>query len=140
CRDQEAFERGLRARMRALPAPEVPAGLEDRVRRRIRRRALPAGVSWLPLAAGIVIALLWGRGAPPFVAWEVARDHLHCFSRDHLPAHAQSVVWPTAPAASPGGSRSGGPPLPLAPPAGGGGGLGGGRFPPLMARGVPPFT
>ncbi len=69
CREQEAFERGLRERMRELSAPEVPPGLEDRVRRRIRRRPLPAAVRWLPLAAGIALALLWGRGAAPFVAW-----------------------------------------------------------------------
>src|SRR5262249_56734493 len=128
CRDQEAFERGLRARMRALPAPEVPAGLEDRVRRRIRRRALPAGVSWLPLAAGIVIALLWGRGAPPFVAWEVARDHLHCFSREHLPAQ----VWTNDPREIAEWYRQQGTDLPLVPSAAGGVEPVGGPFSPLL--------
>ncbi|PYQ42485.1 MAG: hypothetical protein DMF77_12750 [Acidobacteria bacterium] len=89
CREQEAFERGLRERMRELSAPEVPPGLEDRVRRRIRRRPLSPAVRWLPLAAGIALALLWGRGAAPFVAWEIARDHIHCFGKEHLPAQ----VW-----------------------------------------------
>src|SRR5204862_8175650 len=53
CHEQEAFERGLRERMRELSAPEVPPGLDDRVRRRIRRRPLPSAVRWLPLAAGL---------------------------------------------------------------------------------------
>ena len=65
CREQEAFERGLRERMRALPAPELPPALEARVRREIRRRPVPAAVRWLPLAAGLALAVLWGRGAAP---------------------------------------------------------------------------
>ena len=89
CREQEAFERGLRERMRALPAPELPAALEARVRRALRRRPVPAAVRWLPVAAGLALAVLWGRGAAPFVAWELARNHVLCFSRERL----QAEVW-----------------------------------------------
>ena len=89
CREQEAFERGLRERMRALPAPELPPALETRVRRELRRRPVPAAVRWLPVAAGLALAVLWGRGAASFVAWELARNHVHCFAREHLAAE----VW-----------------------------------------------
>jgi anti-sigma factor RsiW len=132
CRDQEAFERGLRERMRALPAPEVPPGLEDRVRRRLRRRPAPAFVRWLPLAAGIVVALLWGRGAPSFVAWEVARDHRHCFGREHLAAQ----VWSSDPGELADWYRQHGTELPVVPSAAGGVELVGGRFCPLLDRKV----
>jgi anti-sigma factor RsiW len=132
CREQEAFERGLRERMRELSAPEVPPGLEDRVRRRIRRRPLPAAVRWLPLAAGIALALLWGRGAAPFVAWEIARDHIHCFGKEHLPAQ----VWTsdTGEIAEWYGQR--GTELPMIPASVGGVELVGGRYCPLLDRKV----
>jgi anti-sigma factor RsiW len=132
CRDQEAFERGLRERLRALPAPEVPAGLEGRIGKRIRHRPRPAAVRWLPVAAGIVLALLWARGAAPFVSWEVARDHRHCFGREHLPAEVWSSdarqigVW----------YREHGTELPLVPSAVGGIELVGGRYCPLLDRKV----
>ena len=29
---------------------------------------------------------LWGRGSAPFVAWEVAVDHAHCFGKRQVPA------------------------------------------------------
>jgi anti-sigma factor RsiW len=132
CRDQEAFERGLRERIRALPAPEVPPGLEDRLRRRLRRRPAPAAVRWLPLAAGIVLALFWGRGAASFVAWEVARDHRHCFGRDHLAAE----VWSSDPRDLTDWYRQHGTELPLVPAAAGGVELVGGRFCPLLDRKV----
>jgi anti-sigma factor RsiW len=132
CRDQEAFERGLRERMRALPPPEVPPGLEDRLVRRLRRRPAPAAVRWLPLAASIVLALLWGRGAAPFVAWEVARDHRHCFGADHLAAE----VWTSDPGEAADWYRRRGTELPLVPSAAGGVELVGGRFCPLLDRKV----
>ena len=57
-------------------------------------RPRPKTRSWLlPLAAGLVALLAWGRGAPPFVAWELSRDHDHCFSRRRLPAE----VWSSDP-------------------------------------------
>jgi anti-sigma factor RsiW len=132
CREQEAFERGLRERMRALPAPEVPAGLEGRVRRRIRRRPLPAAARWLPLAAGLALALLWGRGAAPFVAWEVAWDHGHCFGKEHLPAQA----WTSDPGEIAEWYGRQGTEIPLIPSSAGGVELVGGRYCPLLDRKV----
>jgi anti-sigma factor RsiW len=130
CREEEAFERGLRDRMRALPPPEVPPALESRVRRRIRRRPLPAVVQWLPLAAGIALALLWGRGAAPFVAWEVARDHIHCFGKEHLPAQ----VWTSDTGEIAEWYRQHGTELPLIPASAGGVELVGGRYCTLLDR------
>ena len=96
CRAQAEAERFLRARLRELPLPELPAGLAERVRARARERspAVPAAVRWaLPLAAALV-AGFWLRGYAPFVAWELARDHAHCFSRRPPPAK----VWTSEPA------------------------------------------
>jgi anti-sigma factor RsiW len=132
CRDQEAFERGFRERMRELSAPAVSPGLEDRIRRRIRRRPLPAAVRWLPLAAGIALALLWGRGAAPFVAWEIARDHIHCFGQEHLPAQ----VWTSDPGEIAEWYRQSGTELPLIPATAGGVELVGGRYCALLDRKV----
>ncbi|MCG6927239.1 MAG: zf-HC2 domain-containing protein [Acidobacteria bacterium] len=94
CRVQAADERALRARLRALPAPEVPFGLEQRVRAKLRRRHRWPGTvrALLPLAAVLVLAL-WARGYAPFVAWELSRDHDHCFGRPRLPAQ----VWASEP-------------------------------------------
>jgi len=89
CRAQAVAERGLRTRLRGLPTPELPAGLEERVRER-PRRGFPAVARWaLPLAAALV-AGFWVRGHAPFVAWELARDHGHCFSFRPLPAKVRS--------------------------------------------------
>jgi hypothetical protein len=94
CRGQAAEERALRARLRALDAPELPFGLEQRVRARLRRRGRWTGVAraLLPLAAVLVLAL-WARGYAPFVAWELSRDHDHCFGLPRLPAQ----VWASEP-------------------------------------------
>jgi anti-sigma factor RsiW len=92
CRAQAEAERALRARLRELPPRELPAGLEERVRDRVRRRSatVPAAVRRvLPLAA-VLVAGLWLRGHAPFVAWELARDHGHCFSRQPLPAKVRT--------------------------------------------------
>jgi len=89
CRAQAGAERGLRERLRSLPVPELPEGLEARLRARARRRPLAAAARWaLPLAAALVAAF-WARGHAPLVAWELARDHDHCFSIRPLPAK----VW-----------------------------------------------
>ena len=132
CRDQESFERGLRQRMRTLPVPELPASLEARVRRELRRRPVPAVVRWLPLAAGIALAVMWGRGAAPFVAWELARDHAHCFARERL----KSEVWTSDSGEIAEWYRQHGTELPVLPSAAGGVELVGGRFCPLLDRKV----
>jgi hypothetical protein len=93
-REQVEFERSLREQLRALPAPEPRPGFEGRVKgtlyaSRRRRRAS----FLLPLAAMLSIAA-YLRGAPGFVAFEVARDHAHCFGKDDLPAK----VWSDHPA------------------------------------------
>ena len=53
-------------------------------RRRSRRRLLAAA------AVAAVLAGLWARGLPRFVAWEVARDHERCFAHRLLPARLWS--------------------------------------------------
>jgi hypothetical protein len=91
CCAQAAAERELRARLRGLALPEPPAGLEARVRSRARRPS-PLGrtARWaLPLAAVLVIGVGL-RGHAPLVAWELSRDHEHCFSTLPLPAKVRS--------------------------------------------------
>lgn len=88
CRDQADFERDLRARLRALPSPEPRPELLAAVRARLLR-ARPRRRFMLPLAAALAGLVLWGRGAAPLVAWELARDHAHCFAKAKLPAK----VW-----------------------------------------------
>jgi anti-sigma factor RsiW len=132
CREQEAFERGLRERMRALPAPELPAALEARVRRALRRRPVPAAVRWLPVAAGLALAVLWGRGAAPFVAWELARNHVLCFSRERL--HAE--VWTSDTGEIAEWFRQRGAEVPVLPSSAAGVELVGGRFCVLVDRTV----
>jgi anti-sigma factor RsiW len=86
CRSQAADEGQLRARLRELPTPEPPFGLEQRVRRRLRGRGrmARAGRLVLPLAAVLVLGL-WARGYAPLLAWELSRDHEHCFEMKELP-------------------------------------------------------
>jgi hypothetical protein len=82
----------LEGALRALASPELPAGLEDRVRRRLRAARRPSlrvvARRLLPLAAVLAVGL-WLRGSVPVVVWELSRDHDHCFSRPKLPAE----VW-----------------------------------------------
>src|SRR3970282_1915175 len=88
CRAQAEAERALRARLRSLPGPELPAGLGVRVleAKRLRPSGFPAAARWaLPLAAVLLLGV-WLRGYAPFVAWDLARDHDKCFSRRPLPA------------------------------------------------------
>jgi len=92
CREQLASERELRERLRALPPIEPRPGFEDDVRRSLGRGR--AGRSrLLPLAAALALAALWVRGAPSFLAWEVARDHTHCFAKAPIPAK----IWSSDP-------------------------------------------
>lgn len=94
CRGQAEQERTLRARLLSLPHPEFPAALESSVRARMSRPAprRPWRVL-LPLAAALVLAMLWVRGMPGLVARELAWDHGHCFGKQELPAK----VWSSDP-------------------------------------------
>jgi anti-sigma factor RsiW len=94
CREQAEVERDLRARLRALPAPEPRSGFEPELRRRL---GAPRPGAWrfvLPIAAVLALVAFWGRSAAPLLAWELARDHRHCFGRKALPAE----VWSESPA------------------------------------------
>lgn len=125
CRGQEAFERGLSSRLRALPVAEPSPGLEGRVRRRLRRRSPLRLV--LPLAAVLLLAL-WVRGSARFVAWEVALDHKHCFGRQALPAK----VWSSDPVQIARWFETQGTLLPLLPASAAGLDLVGARYCPLL--------
>jgi anti-sigma factor RsiW len=96
CRAQAEQERALRARLLNLPHPEFPKHLESTVRARLVYAPRPRR-AWrvlLPLAATLVIGLLWVRGAPGLVATQLAWDHGHCFGKEELPAK----VWSSDPA------------------------------------------
>jgi predicted anti-sigma-YlaC factor YlaD len=91
CRGQAEAERALRIRLRALPNLELPRGLEARVREARRERAFPRrAISWALPAAAVLVLGIWLRGHAPFVAWDLARDHDKCFSRQPLPAVVSS--------------------------------------------------
>jgi len=89
CREQVAAERELRIAVRSLPRVEPRDGFEDEIRKRLSRARPRFYRVLLPLAAALAFVALWGRGAAPFVAWELSRDHAHCFSGGRLPAQ----VW-----------------------------------------------
>jgi anti-sigma factor RsiW len=92
CRQQADGERALRSRLLGLLHPALPAGLDDRVRERLdapRVLRLRLRHVLLPLAAAAALAFVWMRGQVKVVAWEMVRDHLHCFGRKPLPAQ----VW-----------------------------------------------
>jgi anti-sigma factor RsiW len=86
CQQQADSERALRARIRALPEIVAPAGLEQRLRARLRAARPSPWRFVLPLAAGLVGILLWAGGSPAVVAWELSRDHDKCFGMERLPA------------------------------------------------------
>jgi anti-sigma factor RsiW len=89
CRSQVAAENELRGQLRALPSIEPRPGFEQKLRRRLQRERPQRLRFLLPIAAALVVSLLWGRGTAGFVAWELARDHGHCFGFKELPAQ----VW-----------------------------------------------
>lgn len=90
CRAQVESEREVRGRLLSLLHPPMPASVEEHVRARLwaRPRVRFARIL-LPLAAAAAIAVVWARQQPRFVAWEMARDHAHCFDKPALPAQ----VW-----------------------------------------------
>ena len=135
CRGQAAAERALRARLRALPTPELPGGLAARVGE-VRRVGLRrAARLLLPLAAALVFAA-WLRGDAGFVAWDLARDHDKCFSRSPLPVLLSSsepreiAEW----------FREQGTELPRLPARVGELGLVGARYCPLVSLGSAPHV
>jgi hypothetical protein len=88
CQEQVAFERELKERLRALPPVAPRPHFEAGIREGIRTAPSPARLL-LPVAAGLAAVLVWAMGTPRFVAWELAKDHTHCFSFEQLPAQ----VW-----------------------------------------------
>lgn len=132
CQDQVTFETGLRERLKGLPGAEPRPGFEAEVRRRLRQpRGSRRGV-WLAAAAVVAALILWGRGTATFVAWELARDHAHCFAFKPLPAE----VWSNDPAYVQTWFEKAGTSMPLIPNGQGGFELVGGRDCSLMDRSV----
>jgi len=131
CRAQAEEEAALRVRLRGLPAPEVPAGLEDRLRRRLRPapRRWPA---WLGLAAALLATVLWLGSNPSVIALELSRDHGHCFAASTL----RTQVRASDPAAVRAWFAERGTPLPALPETIGELRLVGGRHCPLVDRQV----
>jgi len=68
----------------------------------------PALVALLLLLAA---ALVWARGTPPFLGWEVARDHDHCLRGTRLRAR----LWTSEPAEAREWLESRGTPVPPLP-------------------------
>ena len=65
-----------------------------RSRLALRRRRRAGRRPSSPWPRRLCALLLWARGLPAFVAWEVARDHQRCFGRRHLAARLYSTdAW-----------------------------------------------
>ena len=114
CRTLAQAERAVHQRLHSLPEPDLPPGLETRLRARLdqpRRSGLAR--LWpvaLPLAASLAL-VLWARGLAPLVAWELARDHAHCFGFASPPTQVRS----SEPALVVGWFASRGTPVPAVP-------------------------
>jgi anti-sigma factor RsiW len=100
CRTQARAERELRERLRGLPLPAPRAGFERELRRRLKPPLVRRAVRiLLPLAAALAAVVLWARGSPGAVAFQLSRDHAHCFGLARLPAKvtsgdpAQVAAW-----------------------------------------------
>lgn len=133
CRGQAEDERLVRARLRAQPHPEPPAGLEFALRRSLRRaRRLRLARVVLPLAACLLLALLWGRASAPVLALQLARDHGHCYGLARLPAQVFAEQIEPVQAWFQARGRH----LPPLPSSAAGLELVGGRFCPLLDRRV----
>lgn len=132
CREQAEFESGLRARLRGLAPIEMPSHLTRAVQRRLR----PSPRRWvavaLPAAAALVLSILWVRAAPPFLAWELARDHTSCFGKSKLPAK----VWSSDPAQIADWFAGDRMQIPVVPESAGSADLLGARYCPLIDRSV----
>ncbi len=130
CREQVAFERELKARLVALPTPELRPGFEVRLHRSLAAERGRRFAWLLPFAAVLALLAVWARGAAPFVAWELSRDHAHCFGKDRLPAK----VWSNDPLEIAAWFEAQGTRIPLVPPGVGELGLVGARYCPLLDR------
>lgn len=129
CQQQVDEEREVGAQLRALPSPEPRPEFETELRRRLAER--PRRGLWaLPLAASLALLALWARGAAPFVAYELARDHAKCFRLAELPAK----VWSDDPAVVAAWFEDQGTNLPLVPENVAGLELVGARYCPLFDR------
>ena len=130
CQAQVDAERTLSSAVRSLPAPPLPHGLAARVRRRSRKPVPLRRRVWIPSLAAMLAIVLWGRGSSPFVAWEVALDHAHCFGKQRVPAQVLTAdpmrlsAWFDAQGTE----------LPLVPASAGGLDLVGGRYCRLLDR------
>src|SRR5207247_1634737 len=132
CRAQVESERALRQRLHALAPLEPRSALPAEVRRRLRPESTRLSRVLLAAAAGLALAFLWGRGSAPFVAWELARDHDHCFSFPVLRAQ----VWSDDPARVAEWFARQGTQIPAIPAAAAGLELVGARYCPLIDRRV----
>ena len=132
CTEQVAYERALRARLRALAPVEPGPALVGKVRRRLRPARPNVSRILLASAAGLAVLFLWGRGHAPFVAWELASDHNHCFAFPVLPAQ----VWSDHPEHVAEWFAKQGTEIPAVPAAASGLELVGARFCPLIDRKV----
>jgi anti-sigma factor RsiW len=132
CAAQVEAERTIAAALRALPAPELPRGLAERVRRRARTPVRLRRRVWIPAVAALLALALWARSAPAFVALEAALDHAKCFRKDRVPAH----VWTGDPAQLEAWYAERGTEIPLVPASAGGLDLVGGRYCPFLDRRV----
>jgi anti-sigma factor RsiW len=129
CRKQIEEEQHLRAHLRALPGIEPRPAFEWDLRRQLAGR--PRRALWLlPLAASLAFLALWARGAAPFVAYELARDHARCFGHPALPAK----VWSDDSAVITAWFERQGTALPLIPENVAGLELVGARYCPLLDR------
>jgi hypothetical protein len=99
--------------------PEISS--EPRPGTRGARRGLRRA---LLLAASLTLLAFWGRGAAPFVAWELARDHGRCFAKGQLPAK----VWTSDPTEVTAWFEAQGTLFPVIPSGAGGLELVGGRY------------
>lgn len=125
CRAQAEEERHIHQSLKGLTSPAPDFGLEERVRRHLRGpgRLHRAARYLLPMAA-VLVLLIFARAHAPFVAWELARDHRHCFGMDRLPAK----VMASEPAIVTGWFDEEGVRLPVVPTSVGSLSLVGGRF------------
>ena len=132
CSRQLTDERWLRGALRAVPSIDVPGGLEARVREGMRKSRPRRWRVLLPLAAVLVLGLVWGRGSALLLSWELSLDHGHCFGKKVLPAQ----VWGQDPQHVRAWFAAQGTELPVVPESANGLRLVGGRFCPLLDRKV----